>query len=206
MKVLLDTNAYSALMADRGRVTDMVRRADAVFLSAVVLGELLFGFRNGTRYNENRAQLDTFLSRSFVQSIEVTLETAERFGLIATQLRRCGTPLNRRCLDHRDGVRRTSLVLRPAFRGGRGPAVESPRRVVETLPNTREQLHSRMGFEAEDRLWVRRARGGVLATFPAAANSVGSSPARGVPTAVLATWVIHPSTRFGMRVAYAAKR
>jgi len=93
MRVLLDTNAYSALMADRGRVADMVRRADAVFLSAVVLGELLFGFRNGTRYNENRAQLDTFLSRSFVQSIEVTLETAERFGLIAAQLRRCGTPI-----------------------------------------------------------------------------------------------------------------
>lgn len=93
VRVLLDTNAYSALMADRGSVADFVRRADAVLISAVVLGELLFGFRNGTRYNKNRVQLDAFLSRRFVQTIEVTLETAERFGLIAAQLRRRGTPI-----------------------------------------------------------------------------------------------------------------
>lgn len=93
MRALLDTNAYSALMADRGRVAELVRRADVVLVSAVVLGELLFGFRNGTRYRENRAQLDAFLSRRFVQTIEVTVETAERFGLIAAQLRRRGTPI-----------------------------------------------------------------------------------------------------------------
>lgn len=93
MRALLDTNAYSALMADRGRVAELVRRADVVLVSAVVLGELLFGFRNGTRYGKNRAQLDAFLSRRFVQTIEVTVETAERFGLIAAQLRRRGTPI-----------------------------------------------------------------------------------------------------------------
>lgn len=93
MKALLDTNAYSALMADRGRVAEFVRRADAVLVSAVVMGELLFGFRNGSRYDKNRAQLDAFLSRRFVQTIEVTVETAERFGLIAAQLRRRGTPI-----------------------------------------------------------------------------------------------------------------
>ena len=93
MRVLLDTNAYSGLMADRGRVADFVRRADVLLMSAVVLGELLFGFRNGIRYNENRVQLDAFLSRRFVQTVEVTLETAERFGLIAAQLRRRGTPI-----------------------------------------------------------------------------------------------------------------
>ena len=93
VRVLLDTNAYAALMADRGSVAAFVRRADAVLISAVVLGELLFGFRNGTRYNENRMQLDAFLSRRVVQTIEVSLETAERFGLIAAQLRRRGAPI-----------------------------------------------------------------------------------------------------------------
>ena len=53
----------------------------------------MFGFRNGTRYDENRAQLDAFLSRRFVRTLEVTLESAERFGLIAAQLRRRGTPI-----------------------------------------------------------------------------------------------------------------
>jgi tRNA(fMet)-specific endonuclease VapC len=73
-----------------------VRRADAVLISAVVRGELLFGFRNGTRYDENRAQLNAFLSRRFVQTIEVTLESAERFGLIAAQLRHTLEPLHLR--------------------------------------------------------------------------------------------------------------
>jgi tRNA(fMet)-specific endonuclease VapC len=93
MKALLDTNAYSALMANRGRVADAVRRADAVLMSTVVLGELLFGFRNGSRYEANRAQLEAFLSRQFVNTLQVTVETAERFGLIAAQLRRSGTPI-----------------------------------------------------------------------------------------------------------------
>ncbi len=93
MRALLDTNAYSALMADRASVAEIVRRADVVLVSAVVLGELLFGFRNGRRYAEHRAQLDTFLSRRLVHTLEVTAETAERFGLIAAQLRRCGTPI-----------------------------------------------------------------------------------------------------------------
>lgn len=93
MRVLLDTNACSALMADRGSGAELVRRADAVLVSAVVLGELLFGFRNGTRYDQNRAQLDAFLSRRFVQTLEVTLETAERLGLIAALLRRRGDPI-----------------------------------------------------------------------------------------------------------------
>ena len=39
MRVLLDTKAYSALMADRGPVADIVRRPDAVLLTAVVRSE-----------------------------------------------------------------------------------------------------------------------------------------------------------------------
>jgi len=74
-------------------VADAVRRADVVLMSTVVLGELLFGFRNGSRYEVNRAQLDAFLSRQFVNTLHVTLETAERSGLIAAQLRRSGTPI-----------------------------------------------------------------------------------------------------------------
>jgi hypothetical protein len=34
-------------------VVDRVRRAERILLSAVVAGELIFGFRNGTRYESN---------------------------------------------------------------------------------------------------------------------------------------------------------
>lgn len=93
MKVLLDTNAYTALMSDRGNVAEKVRRSEGVLLSSIVLGELLFGFRNGSRYEQNRAQLDAFMANRFVELAPVHLSTAEHFGLVAAQLRRRGTPI-----------------------------------------------------------------------------------------------------------------
>jgi len=93
VKVLLDTNAYTALMSDRGDVAERVRRAEGVLLSPIVLGELFFGFRNGSRYEGNRARLDAFLANRFVEVLPVTLATAERFGLVAAQLRRRGMPI-----------------------------------------------------------------------------------------------------------------
>ena len=93
MRVLLDTNAYSALMSGRGDVADRVRTSEGVLLSSIVVGELLFGFRNGSRYEPNRARLDAFLAERHVELVPVTLPTTERFGLVAAQLRRRGTPI-----------------------------------------------------------------------------------------------------------------
>ena len=93
MKLLLDTNAYAALMRGSEAVVSRVGRAEHVLLSSVVVGELLYGFRNGTRDEENRAQLDLFLANRFVAFLPVTLTTAERFGLIASALKRKGSPI-----------------------------------------------------------------------------------------------------------------
>jgi tRNA(fMet)-specific endonuclease VapC len=93
VRVLLDTNAYTALMAGRGATASRVRASEGVVLSSVVLGELLFGFRNGSRYDWNRARLDAFVATRHVTVVPVTLATAERFGLVAAQLRRRGTPI-----------------------------------------------------------------------------------------------------------------
>jgi tRNA(fMet)-specific endonuclease VapC len=93
VKVLLDAYAYPALMAGRGDVAHRVRASEGVILSSIVLGELLFGFRNGSRYEWNRAHLEAFLAKRQVAVASVTVPTAERFGLIAGQLRRRGTPI-----------------------------------------------------------------------------------------------------------------
>ena len=93
MKLLLDTNAYSALMLGSQAVTREVRRAERIYLSSIVVGELLYGFRNGTRYSENRSQLESFLANRFVELIPVTFTTADRFGLISAALKRRGTPI-----------------------------------------------------------------------------------------------------------------
>ena len=66
-------------------------QAERVYLSSIVVGELLYGFRGGTRYAENRSQLETFLANRFVEFLPVTLTTADRFGLIAAALKRKGS-------------------------------------------------------------------------------------------------------------------
>lgn len=93
MKVLLDTNAYTALFRGHEGVAARVRRSTDVLLSTVVAGELLFGFRNGTRFESNREELEEFLASPYVTLLTVTLVTADRFGRIASSLRRKGRPL-----------------------------------------------------------------------------------------------------------------
>jgi tRNA(fMet)-specific endonuclease VapC len=91
--LLLDTNAYAALFRGNEAVADRVRRAEEVLISAIVAGELLFGFRNGSRSEANARRLDDFLASSYVAFLPVTLVTADRFARIAASLRRKGRPL-----------------------------------------------------------------------------------------------------------------
>lgn len=92
-RVLIDTNAYSALMAGDDGIADILGRSEAVLLSPIVLGELFDGFRNGTRYRENVAILERFRNRPRTVTVPVTDATAEWFGEIKTGLRRRGLPI-----------------------------------------------------------------------------------------------------------------
>ena len=95
MKCLLDTSAYTAFRCGRESVVALVKNSEEVLMSAVVVGELLFGFRNGARYAVNRRHLDLFLTAPRVRFLAVTLPTADRYGTIATDLRRKGRPIPR---------------------------------------------------------------------------------------------------------------
>lgn len=93
MKRLLDTNAYAALKRGHEGAAESARGSEELSFSIVVVGELLFGFRNGDRYEKNLADLEEFLSQPFVSLHMVTWTTADRFGRIAATLRRQGTPI-----------------------------------------------------------------------------------------------------------------
>ena len=93
MKVLLDTNAYSALRRGHEFVAEQVRSSEEVLLSIVVVGELLFGFRNGSRYEENTQALRSFLEDPNVRLLPVTWDTADLFGRISAALRKKGRPI-----------------------------------------------------------------------------------------------------------------
>ena len=93
MRRLLDTNAYAALKRGDLRVAELVRASSELVLSMVVVGELLFGFRNGTCFERNAKQLDEFLAIDRVSVLPVTRTTADRFGRSAAALRKAGTPI-----------------------------------------------------------------------------------------------------------------
>lgn len=93
MKRLLDTNAYVALKRGDEGVAALVRESTELAFSTVVIGELLFGFRNGTRFDRNARDLDDLLSSDRVSVLPVTRTTADRFGRIASALRKAGKPI-----------------------------------------------------------------------------------------------------------------
>jgi len=92
-KIILDSNAYTRLLAGDEKVLDVVASTETVFMSIFVLGELHTGFLGGSKERENRDVLKRFLLKPSVKILNATLETAEVFGSIKNTLRRAGTPL-----------------------------------------------------------------------------------------------------------------
>lgn len=70
-----------------------MQQAEELLMSAVVVGELLYGFRNGSRFEQNLKKLELFLAQPTVRLLPVTWATADRFGQISTVLRRKGRPI-----------------------------------------------------------------------------------------------------------------
>ena len=93
MRVLLDSNAYSRLMRGDEQAAAVVRDATEVLMSAVVVGELLYGFRNGSRFDRNAADLRSFLDNPYVSFVPVGPITADRYSRIAAGLRAKGNPI-----------------------------------------------------------------------------------------------------------------
>ena len=93
MRILLDSNGYSRLMRGDSQVAAVVRDATEILMSAVVIGELLYGFRNGSRFDRNSADLRSFLDNPYVSLVPVGPVTADRYSRIAAALRAKGSPI-----------------------------------------------------------------------------------------------------------------
>ncbi len=92
-RVLLDTSAYSAFLRGHAGIKEVLQRAEEVFLTATVLGELYAGFRRGKRRRKNEQELERFMSSPRVQVADVDRETATRYASILDGLRTKGTPI-----------------------------------------------------------------------------------------------------------------
>ena len=92
-RVLLDTSAYSAMRRGDERLLAPVRQAAEVFLTPVVIGELLFGFVGGGLEPANRSLLREFVAAPRVAVLSIDEATAERYAAIRTYLRQQGKPV-----------------------------------------------------------------------------------------------------------------
>lgn len=91
--LLLDTNLYVAFKRGDDDAVELLRLADEVHLSTVVLGELLAGFAAGSRERRNREELTAFLESPRVRIDAVDEGTAGFYGRIFALLRRKGRPI-----------------------------------------------------------------------------------------------------------------
>jgi tRNA(fMet)-specific endonuclease VapC len=73
------------------RLVEPLQEASEVFLTSVVVGELVYGLIGGKLEGQNRRLLREFLDSDFVRVAPVDEETAERYAAIRDYLRRKGT-------------------------------------------------------------------------------------------------------------------
>lgn len=93
MKLILDTNAYVGFKRGYTQLVEYILQADTVWMSPIVLGELMFGFRNGSRLAKNMEELRVFLSHPAVQIVDMNEITSDRYSRIAARLKKQGTPI-----------------------------------------------------------------------------------------------------------------
>ena len=93
MKVCLDTSAYSRMMNGHAPLTQLIELADEILIPVTVLGELYAGFEMGARCEANKRQLTEFLALPGIETLPVTPDIAERYGMLVEQLMKQGTPI-----------------------------------------------------------------------------------------------------------------
>jgi tRNA(fMet)-specific endonuclease VapC len=93
MKIMLDTSAYVGFKRNVTEVVEIIVTSEIILFSPVVLGELLFGFRNGKNFKKNMHDLNEFLNHDVVELVDMGKITSDRYSRIATQLKQQGTPI-----------------------------------------------------------------------------------------------------------------
>jgi tRNA(fMet)-specific endonuclease VapC len=91
--LLLDTSAYSAIRRGDRRLLEPIQEASELFLTPVVIGELLYGFLGGRLEAKNRGLLREFVASPRVGVLPLDEETGERYAVIRDYLRRQGKPV-----------------------------------------------------------------------------------------------------------------
>jgi tRNA(fMet)-specific endonuclease VapC len=91
--IVIDTNAYSAFKRGEKDALEVIKDAEMIVFSPVVLGELMGGFGLGKRAAQNQQELQTFLERPKVLFMTINAQTSEEYAKIFQSLKTKGTPI-----------------------------------------------------------------------------------------------------------------
>lgn len=92
-RVLIDTNIYSLAMRGSPEIIHTLQTIPHISFSVISIGELLSGFKRGSRESDNRSELNQFLDSPRVVLYTVDSDTAGFYAEVFTQLRYQGTPI-----------------------------------------------------------------------------------------------------------------
>ena len=97
MKLVIDTNVYCDFAEGVPQTVDILATMGRrLFLPAVVIGELAYGFQKGNQRVANEKMLDKIIKSLEIQVIDITRSVAAKYGLIYLSLVQKGRkiPLN----------------------------------------------------------------------------------------------------------------
>ena len=89
-RILVDTNAYSEYYRGDIYIKREIDLSEEIFMSTVVLGELMYGFKRGIKEMENIGDLRIFVANLKVRILQLTPNAARNYAEIKYQLRKKG--------------------------------------------------------------------------------------------------------------------
>ncbi len=93
IRLLIDTNIYSNALRGDGKIVSILQKANEIGISSISIGELLSGFKGGSKEQQNREELEEFLDSPRVTVYSVDETTAEFYAEILDGLRKTGKPI-----------------------------------------------------------------------------------------------------------------
>lgn len=91
--LLIDTNIYSCALRGVTDVVFVLQKARSIGISSISIGELLSGFKGGSKERQNIEELEDFLDSPRVTIYCVDETTAEYYAEILNSLKTRGTPV-----------------------------------------------------------------------------------------------------------------
>ncbi|MDY0189016.1 MAG: type II toxin-antitoxin system VapC family toxin [Syntrophus sp. (in: bacteria)] len=92
-KIIIDTNFYVAFKRGDEAAIQALKKAEYIAVNTVILGELLAGFRGGSKEKQNRKELDAFFDSPRVDLLPIDDGTAEFYAQIFAELKEKGRPI-----------------------------------------------------------------------------------------------------------------